>query len=136
MINVGFSLLGIPPSKKNAIVVGYKNKKRRRIYAGPSSDYQKWEKQAVINLKSQMTNTIRRLVPFAKCSLKIIFMVKSRRLWDLSNKTESIMDALVKSRIIENDHRFCVYDYSVNWKYGERECVIINLLGDSELCEP
>jgi len=94
-----FSLKGRIPSKKNS-------KQIIRVRCRPiiisSSDYIRWEKTAVIMLRGQIA-LHKTPVPLKSCHVWIRFIMPDKRRRDLSNSAESVMDALVKAGIIEDD---------------------------------
>jgi Holliday junction resolvase RusA-like endonuclease len=89
-------LEGKVPSKKNS-------KRIIRIKGRPmiisSADYIKWEKEAVKDIKTQVDIK----APIKCCDLCVGFSFPDNRRCDLSNKFESIADALVKAGVIEDD---------------------------------
>lgn len=102
-------LEGIPPSKKNSHMI-IVNPKTRRPMVIPKKEYRDWENAASESLREQVdgptvTENFGRTYP---CSIHILYAVKGMRSWDLSNKSESVLDALVKSGILEDDNRFVV----------------------------
>lgn len=91
---VKITITGDTPSKKNnrqAIYV-----KGRTIFIA-NKLHQAWHKQAL----PQLLGT--KPVDNVK-SVSLKFFPSTKRLWDLSNKAESIMDLLVDASIIEDDN--------------------------------
>ncbi len=86
------------PSKKNS-------KRIIQVHGRPiiisSKDYLDWEKDALVYLKGiKINGKIEGIV--------IKIFADSKRKSDLTNKAESIMDALVKAEVIEDDNWFVV----------------------------
>ena len=96
---------GIPPSKKNEHRRCTSPTGRRFIAC--SARYGKWEADAMLILRSQW-RAIRHPMPAKPAAINITFQASDLRPWDLSNKAESIMDALVGSGILPDDNRFHV----------------------------
>lgn len=67
----------------------------------PSEKYRQWNKTASIELKNAFLGreTIKEVQ-----SIKMRFFPKEKRLYDLSNKTESVMDTLVDAGILQDDN--------------------------------
>lgn len=91
------TLYGRIPSKKNARVSFIRGGKMINI---PSKNYQDWNKEAVSILKLSYTGS--RIEKCIKVSLT--FFSPDKRKYDLSNKTESVMDTLVDAGILEDDN--------------------------------
>ena len=118
-------LEGLPPSKKNSLI-SIVNKSTGRPMVFPSSDYKKWEKAAAAFLRLQANSAkITGTVP--PCTVDIIYQITNKRKWDLSNKTESVMDALVVAGILEDDNRMCVQDLRMRWFDSVQDGVKISL---------
>lgn len=96
-----FVFPGRIPSKKNST---RRIRRGNRVFTVPSEAHEAWEEEMLWNLKSQE----RPEEPFQKCSCLVGFYVPDRRVADLTNKTESIMDVMVKAGIIKDDNWFCV----------------------------
>lgn len=93
MVVETFEITGRIPSKKNSRII---TNRGRRPFSLPSSQYVKWEKEALKQVKGKRQWS----VP-VHISIEIVFPDKRRA--DLTNKAESIMDCLVKAGIIEDD---------------------------------
>lgn len=92
----------IPPSKKNnqQILINQRTGKR---FISSSKDHKLWENNFLWDLKKYKPKT-----PIKKCfEIRIDFYFDSKRIQDLTNKTESLMDALVKGGIIQDDNWIC-----------------------------
>ncbi len=74
----------------------------------PSSDYQKWHKDASLQLKQF------KIDPGPVSSITMVFFAGDQRKFDLSNKCESVMDLLVDNGFLPDD----------SWEY----CKDIHLL--------
>ena len=86
-----FKLKGNIPSKKNSRI----NTRSGRSF--PSRKYSEWHEDAGWQIKS--------LKPIKhRIKIDYIFTPKDRRLFDVSNKIESINDLLVDMGIIEDDN--------------------------------
>jgi Holliday junction resolvase RusA-like endonuclease len=94
-----FFLSGRIPSKKNSKQI-IRNKGRSVIIS--SSDYLKLDKWAVLELRSQ-ANRHGAVFPIDCCDVVIGITFPDKRKTDLSNKAESLMDALVKAEVIKDD---------------------------------
>lgn len=98
------TLYGSIPSKKNSrqlVRMG------RNLMSLPSSAYRTWHKDASKQLMG--VSFTRHKLPLsskAKPVGQIImtFISGDKRLWDLTNKAESVMDLLVDNGIIEDDN--------------------------------
>lgn len=98
-------LEGIPPSKKNSkqiISIPCKGGKRRPMLIS-SKQYLEWEKRAMCSFRNQYKGDI---IAYP-ISIHFTFFYKDKRIWDLSNKIEGILDAL-RGIVIKDDHRFIV----------------------------
>lgn len=62
----------------------------------PSQKYTEWHKDALIQLQGKEV--------IKSNKLKLTFYAKDKRLFDLTNKAESIMDTLVDGGLIEDDN--------------------------------
>lgn len=98
-----FKLYGPVASKKNGkdwIVRG------GRKFLVPGEFHRNWYKEASLQLKVQR----RPKEPIKKAAICITFTAGDRKLADLTNKTESIMDLLVDHQVLTDDNWFIVGD--------------------------
>ncbi len=112
-----FSITGRVPSKKNSKQLVSAHGRPLLI---PSKAYLEWEEDACWQLKSQMAGTIITL-PLKSCSILLTFTFPDHRIADLTNKAESVMDALVKMRIIEDDNWKVVPDLRLRSNGANKE---------------
>jgi Holliday junction resolvase RusA-like endonuclease len=98
-------LTGRVPSKKN-------NKVKAKNGIFSSADHQRWNKTAVMLFKSQT-----RLRDIEECRVKIHFTFGTRAKADLTNKAESIMDALVDAGILVDDNYMVVNKVELSGEY-------------------
>lgn len=77
----------------------------------PSKSHEDWRKDALLQL-TQVKEKITR-----KATVTITFYPKTKAKGDLTNKAESVMDALVDAGIIKDDNWFVVDE--VNLHFGE-----------------
>jgi len=87
------TVTGRIPSKKNSRNVFCR---KGRPVTIPSKEYLSWHKKSCLELIG--TKRIDGM-----CEIKIVFFWPDRRITDLTNKAESIMDLLVDNHIITND---------------------------------
>lgn len=90
------TISGQTPAKKNARQIFVKN---GRIVNIPSKNHAIWEKQALLQLKSEYRGHADKPVTIAYS-----FYVKDNRRRDLDNMIASINDVLVKAKLIEDDN--------------------------------
>jgi Holliday junction resolvase RusA-like endonuclease len=50
-----------------------------------------------------------------RVAIEIVFRSETNRRWDLTNKTEGIMDALAKAKVIDDDNVKVVPNLSLRW---------------------
>ena len=94
-----FVIEGEIPSKKNSHI------RYAHGGLGPNKRYKEWEEATVWAFKGQKPPS----KPLLKTTeVMITFYPKTRRKSDLTNKAESIMDALVSARILDDDNIFVV----------------------------
>lgn len=136
---------GIPPSKKNSHMI-IVNPKTKRPMVIPKKEYRDWEKEAAESLMGQAHeqavpmqfasnidgNNARAfaILHFSRaipCRIHILYAVKGMRSWDLSNKSESVLDALVKSGILEDDNRFVVKSLEMSSILASEDVVSITI---------
>jgi Holliday junction resolvase RusA-like endonuclease len=101
-ITMEIVILGRVPSKKNQRkIVSHGG----RSFIVPSSAYEKWEREASKQLEPHLFG--RKIPLFAIVyRISIIFDPPDRIKGDLTNKAESVMDLLVKNRVIKDDNWF------------------------------
>lgn len=114
----GFELYleGIPPSKKNSkqiISIPCKGGKRRPMLIS-SKKYLEWEKLAMGSFRRQYKGDI---IDYP-ISITCTFFYKDKRIWDLNNKLEGLLDAL-RGIVIKDDHRFIVSRLVIGQEKGE-----------------
>jgi Holliday junction resolvase RusA-like endonuclease len=88
---------GIPPSKKNNKQF-WRNKSTGKMFIASSDKYQAWEKEMMYLLMKDRKGID------TPCKIVVKFEIKTERKFDLSNKFESIADALVKAGVIKDDN--------------------------------
>lgn len=115
---VFFSSVGIPPSKKNSKMLFKRNNGSMGILS--SKRYRDWEEAfgyEILAQKHRLPSSFpaEAKYPFEKCTINILFHCKTKRVWDLTNKAESIMDGLVKFGVLADDNRFVVKQLSLEW---------------------
>jgi hypothetical protein len=87
------TIYGSTPSKKNSKIVSCKG---NRPLLFPSSNYTKWHKEALVQLKG--------IEAIKGNKITITFFAGDNRKFDLTNKAESIMDTLVDASLLEDDN--------------------------------
>lgn len=94
------TISGTTPSKKNGkrIVPNYKTGGSRII---SSKNYMEWEESAVEELEWQFKGY---LVTEYPISLSLVFYFGDKRRHDLDNACASVLDALVKAGVVEDDN--------------------------------
>jgi len=95
-----YTLPGRVPSKKNSL---RRIKRGNRVFTVASEKHTAWAKEMHLRLMSQK-NKQRQAVPIetvGECFIKIYFPDNRRA--DLTNKAESIMDALVDAGVLQDD---------------------------------
>lgn len=90
---------GTTPSKKNSRI----NTRSGRSF--PSARFTEWEKSALYELKQQFNGLTVTNYPV---SVTMIFFNIDNRRHDLDNQSSSVLDTLVKLKIIEDDNQNCV----------------------------
>lgn len=98
MNKIQFKITGRIPSKKNS-----KNiiRRGRRSFLIPSNNHTAWENEHLYELREMVRDEI---YPLQKVSqIKLHFIFPDKRVADLTNKAESIMDLLVKAGVISDD---------------------------------
>lgn len=93
-------LNGTPPSKKNAKIIVCRGS---RPLVLPSKNYTAWHDEQMWLLKKYKQK-------FQFARLVITFFSGDKRLYDLTNKAESIMDLLVDAGILADDNYSVVAD--------------------------
>ena len=125
-------LKGVPPSKKNSRR-NFRNKYTGKQMSLPSENYVEWEKQAVAIFRTAMTE---KQMWFVNCTLTVVVSDPSKRIYDLSNKFESIADALVKAEIIKDDNRFVVTRQCTEQVEDAEDYWIVEIRGQIAKKEP
>jgi Holliday junction resolvase RusA-like endonuclease len=127
-----FEIHGRIPSKKNSkqIIMG---KPGKRPFVVSSSDYQRWEKDAVksLGLQRMMRGLMK---PITACAVNIDITFPDRIHRDLGNVAEGILDAMVLCGIIEDDNWMIVKRLVLNANGADKERagakITINLTGE------
>lgn len=130
-MSLTLTLPGIPPSKKNNLITriikrmvpkksgdGMKEVFTPLVF--PSSDYKKWEAEAVKILRAQVHASGERTPIPGPMHIGICYLVSDDRRWDLDNKDSSLMDTLMEAGIIEDDRRQIVATRWTGWKECEK----------------
>lgn len=118
--SIVITLLGHVPSKKNSKQI-FTSKtptasgKFRKIVV-PSQIHKLWHEEQMYRLARYRPN-----VPIEKCRIEINFYAPDKRNGDLSNKAESILDALVDARILKDDNWFVCDDVHLRLIAIDRE---------------
>lgn len=94
--NMKITLTGRVPSKKNSRKLFVRNGK---IFNLPSNDYRDWLEDASWQLKA-----FKKTVFYPQNRIICTFYAGDKRKFDLSNKFESIADALVDNAMIPDDN--------------------------------
>ncbi len=101
---IHYTILGKIPSKKNSKRL-FSGKSRTtgkmRVFVMPSSAYEAWHFVALQALKMtpKSHGTLEKVT-----QVNLTFFPHDRRLFDLSNKCESVMDLLVDAGILSDDN--------------------------------
>ena len=91
------------PSKKNSRILVCTGRKFPNSF--PSKAHTKWHKDATKQIEKFIPKE-----PIKKCKVLLLFWAPDRRIADLTNKTESIMDLLVDLKFIVDDNWFVCDD--------------------------
>lgn len=91
------TILGRTPSKKNSKKIFVV---RGRLIISPSTLYEKWHKDALLQLRGQK--------PIMAQELTIKVFAADRRASDLTNRAESVMDTLVDAGLLVDDNWFII----------------------------
>ena len=86
-------IYGSTPSKKNSKIIICRGKFPNLI---PSKNYSEWHKDALTQLKGKAA--------IKENKITITFFAGDNRKFDLTNKSESIMDTLVDAGLLEDDN--------------------------------
>lgn len=98
-----FSYEGNTPSKKNQKKIGIHPKTKRPMIF-PSTDFERWHKPALWQMKLRASAYATARFPISRCKhviCKLYFADRRRR--DASNTFESIMDLLVDAQVLADD---------------------------------
>ena len=98
--------LGVPSLKNNKRILT--NRATGKPFIASSTANKSWRKDAVLILRAYRNAQIGVGNCFTECDVSLFVTDKSKRKYDLSNKAETIMDALVDAGVIADDNRFCV----------------------------
>lgn len=120
MPRISFTLTPSPPSANNLFfnVIPRGNARRSRI---PTDRYKKWKTAAGWQLKEQKVPSI-----IGRVLIEARFAEPHRRT-DLDGKAKSLLDLLVTSHIIEEDHDLVVRGIQLYWdpEVADGVCVTI-----------
>lgn len=108
------TIYGRVPSKKNSRKL-FVNKHSGRIGNLPSSDYQSWHQDALMQLIQQKGFTP------CKGKVQLTFFAGDKRKFDLTNKAESIMDLLVDAGYLKDDNYSIVGEIVLKFGGLDRE---------------
>lgn len=105
------TITGRIPSKKNSVGMMVR---QGRVFKFPNSQYQAWHKDALLQLKGQEK------IPNGSW-LILKFYMPDKRLCDLTNKAESIMDTLVDAGLLEDDNYEIVPNITLQFEGIDKE---------------
>lgn len=108
MDSLYFCVNGRIPSKKNNKQI--RRRRNGQRFVGSSDDYVLWEKRHVAELMKW-----RGMFKGKRVSVEILYRSETNRAWDLTNKTEGIMDALAKAEVIDDDCVQVVPHLALRW---------------------
>jgi Holliday junction resolvase RusA-like endonuclease len=111
---VKLTITGDVPSKKNSKQIIYV---RGRPLIIPSKNHKDWHTQAISQLLAK--RPAKRQIKGNIEIVELIFYPSNKRLFDLSNKAESILDLLVDAGVIEDDNYSIVPE--LNLKFGGQD---------------
>src|SRR3990167_9783140 len=103
------TIIGSVPSKKNSRKVFLAH---GRLIFAPSTNYEKWHKEALKQLPHIRINPTH---------IEITIFAPDKRKADLTNKAESVMDAMVDAGILEDDNWFVCNDIRLKFGGVDRE---------------
>lgn len=109
-------IYGSTPSKKNSKIMVCRGKFPILL---PSNKYTEWHKDALQQLIGSK--------PIHSPKLTLTFYAGDNRKYDLSNKTESIMDLLVDAGLIQDDNYSVISDLHLKFggvERGQARCEI------------
>jgi len=107
MREIIFILNNTPPSKKNSKRI-LKNFKTGKNFISSSENHNVWHKETFYELLKQRKG-LRETYTFTHL-IEINYMFGDKRRRDLTNMTDSIMDILVDTKILEDDNVFVCPD--------------------------
>jgi Holliday junction resolvase RusA-like endonuclease len=87
------AIYGSTPSKKNSKIMVCRGKFPMLL---PSKNYTEWHKDALLQLKDKK--------PITSKDITLTFFAGDNRKFDLTNKSESIMDTLVDAGLLADDN--------------------------------
>lgn len=102
------------PSKKNNKQLR-KNKKTNKLFISSSDEYHKWESEFIKYIIS-VWYVLREIK-----SATYTFLPPDKRRWDLTNKADSINDALVKAKFLEDDNYKCLPELHLCYWWQNKE---------------
>jgi len=117
-------ITGRIPSKKNSKVMSCRGDKPRLF---PSAKFKRWHADAMKQLMVQRAKK-----GIDKCKIELTFFAPDKRIADLTNKAESVMDLLVDDGIITNDSWFMVSEIMLRFGGVDKESprVIVHVIED------
>lgn len=115
-----FELKSLPPTVNNLY-----GRLRNTVYKKP--EVRKWQNETISYMRTVWKNKpiIRKAL-----ELRIEFITKDHRKWDIDNRIKPLQDCLERAGIIENDRQ--IESLHVNRKYGEENATHITLLEYTE----
>lgn len=109
-------------NSKNIIMLG-KAAARRPIMV-PSSAHRIWLREAKANMVGQLKPND----PLESAEVVLTFFPSTRRVADLTNKSESVMDLFVECAVLKDDNWFIVGDIRMRLGGVDRECPRVEVL--------
>lgn len=104
------------PSKKNSKIISCRGKFPLVL---SSNKYREWHKKASEEILNQTP-----IKSIKKCNIELVFSPPNKRLFDLTNKAESVMDLLVDNGIIIDDNYSVVEELILKKGNFDFSCLI------------
>lgn len=118
MPEANFYIDGNIPTKKNGKEIRI-NRKTGKRFPSKSNKFKSWEKYALTVITYQ--RNINKAIKIEKTKSVILeFSFENKRIKDLSNVAESVMDILVQCEVIQDDKWIVVPELILRGKLGER----------------